>query len=183
MARPHESKRVCEHAEVGEARLTEGDGGTVPEGDGWFVLNGRDAPWLEREGMRRSCVFEGETRFPELGVNVNVLEPGRPSGLYHAEASQEDFLVLSGECDAVIEGEERRLRAWDFVHCPPGTLHSFVGAGDAPSVLLAVGARFAERGIRYEPTSLAPSVEEATSSARDAYAPYGHWQNDGSSPL
>jgi hypothetical protein len=43
--------------------------------------------------------------------------------------------------------------------------------------------RRGERGIRYEPTPLAPSVEEATSSARDAYAPYGHWRNDGSWPL
>ena len=29
--------------------------------------------------------------------------------------------VVSGEAALVVEGEERHLRAWDFVHCPPGT--------------------------------------------------------------
>ena len=180
---------------VGEARLEHVVTGLAPVSDGWFVVNAREAAWLRHDTFGLRCVFETggpiarsqdgveQRTFDQLGITLAVIAPGQPSTLYHAEASQEDFLVLSGECDAVIEGEERRLRAWDFVHCPPGTLHSFVGAGDAPSVLLAVGARFAERGIRYEPTSLAPSVEEATSSARDAYAPYGHWQNDGSSPL
>ena len=53
--------------------------------------------------------------------------------------------MLSGECLAIIEGEERPLRAWDFVHCPPGTEHIFVGAGDGPCVIFMAGAR-AHRG-------------------------------------
>jgi uncharacterized cupin superfamily protein len=170
------SRRFCEHGDVGEARLTEGDGGTVPEGDGWFVLNGREAPWLEREGMRRSCVFEGESRFPELGVNVNVLEPGRPSGLYHAEASQEDFLILAGECLLLIEREERLLRAWDFVHCPPGTEHVLVGAGTGPCVYVAVGARTGRSELRYPAAAFAQrhgaAVSEETTSPAEAYAPF-----------
>jgi uncharacterized cupin superfamily protein len=134
-----------------EAKRTQGKNGVVPEGEGWFVLNAREAPWAERDGMRRSCGFEGEVRFPELGMNVNVLEPGLPSGLYHAETHQEDFLILSGECLLLIEGEERRLGAWDFVHCPPGTEHVFVGAGSAPCVYVAVGARAGRPKLRYPP--------------------------------
>ena len=178
-----------------EARLEHVLTGLVPVTDGWFVVNARDAAWSRHDIFGLRCSFETsgpvarsqegieQLTFDQVGVGLAVVQPGEPSTLYHAEAGQEDFLVLSGACVAVIEGEERLLGAWDFVHCPPGTFHSFVGAGDGPCVLLAVGARFGERGIRYEPTPLAASVEEPTSSARDAYAPYGHWRNDGTSPL
>jgi uncharacterized cupin superfamily protein len=49
--------------------------------------------------------------------------------------------VLGGEGLLIVEGEERPLRQWDFVHCPPETRHVIVGAGDAPCVMLSVGAR------------------------------------------
>jgi uncharacterized cupin superfamily protein len=161
---------------VEEARLVESEHGLVPEGDGWFVLAARDAPWAERPGMRRSCAFEGEARFPQLGVNVSVLEPGRPSGMYHSEAGQEGFLILAGECLLLIEGEERRLRAWDFVHCPPGTEHVFVGAGSRPCVYVAVGARLAEHGLHYPAAELAQrhgaGVSAETRSPAEAYASF-----------
>jgi uncharacterized cupin superfamily protein len=57
------------------------------------------------------------------------------------QTEQEDFLVLAGESLLIVEGQERPLKQWDFVHCPPGTKHVFVGAGDAPCVLLAVSSR------------------------------------------
>ena len=79
--------------------------------------------------------------FSEFGINVSVLEPGSSNCLYHSESQQEAFLVLSGECTLLVDGEERPLRAWDFVHCPAGTEHVFVGAGEAPCVVLMVGAR------------------------------------------
>src|SRR5690349_18329817 len=80
-------------------------------------------------------------RFEQLGINIQVLEPGQPNCLYHRENAQEDFLVLFGECLVLIEGEELRLRAWDFVHSPAGTDHVFVGAGDGPCGILMVGFR------------------------------------------
>jgi uncharacterized cupin superfamily protein len=106
-------------------------------------------------------------RFGQLGVALAVLEPGRPSGLYHAESAQEDFLVLSGECVARVEGEERVLRQWDFLHCPPGTAHVFVG-GEEPCVLLMVGARTPAKTFEYP--------EHETSSPSEAYQGYPHWQ-------
>ena len=47
--------------------------------------------------------------------------------MYHWETDQEDFLVLAGEAVLIVEGEERPLRQWDFVHCPPETKHVIVG--------------------------------------------------------
>jgi uncharacterized cupin superfamily protein len=142
----------------------------------WFVVNAREAPWAEREGQRRSCSFEGETRFAQLGISVNVLEPGRPSGMYHSEDAQEDFLILAGECLLLIEDEEHPLRAWDFVHCPPGTEHAFVGAGSGPCVYVAVGARPGNQDLHYPAAEFAQrygaAVPEATSSPGEAYAKY-----------
>ena len=157
---------------VEEAGLRQGEHGLVPEGDGWFVLNARDSPWFERTGMRRSCTFEGE-RFSQLGVNVNVLDPGRPSGMYHSERAQEDFLVVAGECLLLVEGEERRLRAWDFFHCPAGTEHILVGAGSGPCVYVAVGARNGSSRLHYPANELArrhgAGVERDTTSPAEAY--------------
>jgi uncharacterized cupin superfamily protein len=35
--------------------------------------------------------------FPELGVNIRLLQPGQPAAMYHREGAQEACLVLSGE--------------------------------------------------------------------------------------
>ena len=119
--------------------------GLVPDGEGWFVLNLRDAVWRHADGRGAVCValddFEGERQFDQLGVNPFVLRPGEPMSMYHQEADQEDFLVVSGEAVLIVEGLERQLRAWDFVHCPPDTKHVIVGAGAGPCVVVAVGAR------------------------------------------
>jgi uncharacterized cupin superfamily protein len=129
-----------------ESRLTQTPGGKVPEGAGWFVLNAREARWRTGDfGVYTR--FEGEERFPHLGINIGVLQPGQPACYYHAENDQEDFLVLSGECLLLIEGQERRLQAWDFVHCPPWTEHVFVGAGSGPCAVLAVGARSGDQTV------------------------------------
>jgi uncharacterized cupin superfamily protein len=125
---------------VPEAPLRRTNGGSVPHGDGWFVLNAKEARWLGGS-LGRYTRFEGDHRFPQLGINIGVLDPGQPASMYHREREQEDFLVLSGECLLLIEGEERHLRQWDLVHCPADTEHVFVGAGDGPCAILAVGSR------------------------------------------
>jgi uncharacterized cupin superfamily protein len=126
---------------VPEAELAHTEHGLVPTSDGWFVLNAREARWRDRGGQGYSLAFDGDTDFPQVGVNLRVLGPGEPMAMYHWETDQEDFLVLAGEALLIVEGEERRLRRWDFVHCPAGTNHTIVGAGDAPCAVLAVGAR------------------------------------------
>jgi uncharacterized cupin superfamily protein len=159
-----------------EARLTPGENGLAPEGAGWFVLNARDAAWAEREGMRRSAVLEGDERFPEVGVSLSVLEPGKPSGLYHAEPHQEGFLILAGECLLLIEGEERRLGPWDYVHCPAGAEHVLVGAGSGPCVYIALGGRDGRPEYHYPASAFAATygaaAAEETASPREAYAAF-----------
>jgi uncharacterized cupin superfamily protein len=146
-----------------------------------FVANIRDLPWVHSEAFRSACVFESDERqFPFVGYTLAVLDPGTPSGLYHRENTQEDFLVLRGECVLLMNGEEHRCRAGDFVHCPPGTEHIFVGAGDGPCVIFMAGSRREDRELFYPRSELAlkhgAGVERETSSAKEAYAPFGHWQ-------
>ena len=132
-----------------ESKLEQTEYGFVPHGGGWYVLGMRDAVWRHVDGRGAVCCvlddFEGEPQSEQLGVNPFVLRPGEPMAMYHWEADQEDFLVVSGEAVLVIEGEERQLRAWDFVHCPPNTKHVIVGAGSGPCFVIAIGARSADR--------------------------------------
>ncbi|MFL5859663.1 MAG: cupin domain-containing protein [Solirubrobacteraceae bacterium] len=155
-----------------ESRLKDTAGGKVPEGAGWFVVNAREACWLTGD-FGAYTRFEGEERFPHLGINIGVLQPGQPASYYHAEDDQEDFLVLSGECLLLIEGQERPLKAWDFVHCPPWTEHVFVGAGDGPCAVLAVGSR-RSRDTVYPVSELAlrhrAGVTKRTRDPAEAYA-------------
>ena len=167
---------------VPESRLKSTEHGLVPEGDGWFVLNAREARWLHAPGRSAICEFEGpfegEQDFLQFGINISVLEPGVPMAMYHWEADQEDFLVLAGKALLIVEGEERPLRQWDFVHCPAGTKHVIVGAGDAPAVVLAVGARDQSTGADWGGYTVdeaalrhGAGVEQETTEASQAYAP------------
>lgn len=142
----------------------------------WFVLNAKDAVWAERAGMRRSAGFESDEWFQEFGINVSVLDPGKPSGLYHSEPHQEVFLILAGECLLLIDGEERRLGPWDYVHCPGGTEHVLVGAGSGPCVYVAVGGREGRPELYYPASEFAAKYGAAaareTTSPGEAYEPY-----------
>jgi mannose-6-phosphate isomerase-like protein (cupin superfamily) len=132
---------------VGEAELRQTDAGLVPASQGWFIMNARDARWFENPGRGISLPFTGvdeyeaETFFPMLGVAIRVVNPGEPTAIYDWETEQEDFLVLAGAGILIVEGEERPLRQWDFVHCPPETRHVVVGAGDGPCVILCASSR------------------------------------------
>ena len=157
---------------VPEAPITRTEHGLAPNGEGWFVLNAQEAKWVDGH-FGAYTRFEGEPRFPQLGFNIAVLAPGQPACYYHGENEQEDFLVLSGKCLLLIEGQERPLKQWDFVHCPPWTEHVFVGAGEGPCAILAVGTRLTNEVV-YPRSEVAlrhkAGVEKETREPREAYA-------------
>jgi uncharacterized cupin superfamily protein len=159
---------------VPEASLRATKYGLVPDRDGWFVLNARETRWRDYGPLGAACDFEGKRPFKQLGVNINVLHPGEPMSMYHREKNQEGFLVLSGECLLIVEGKERPLRAWDFFHCPGGTGHVIIGAGEGPAVVLAFGARGGRKGIVYLVATAAlahgAGVDEQTMKSAEAYA-------------
>jgi uncharacterized cupin superfamily protein len=165
-----------------EARMERDDNGLVAASEGWFAVNVREAAWVTSEKFGAACIFEGGAApFAQVGYTLCVLEPGQPNGLYHREGDQEDFLVLSGECVLIVEGQERRLGAWDFVHCPPLTDHIFVGAGDGPCVIFMAGARTHSGKTMYVRDEVAlrhgAGVETETPNSKEAYAPFAPWRS------
>jgi uncharacterized cupin superfamily protein len=159
-----------------EAEFTRNEAGWLePEGEGWYVLNAKDAKWSSNE-MGWYCNFEGAERFPEFGLNLNRLPAGAPMALYHHEPHQEGFLVLDGEAVLIIDGEEHPLKRWDYVHCAPGVSHVIIGAGNG-ALVLAVGARAAGMRATYPVDAAArkhgAGVDVETNDARETYAKFG----------
>jgi uncharacterized cupin superfamily protein len=139
-----------------------------------IIINIADA--AARSHSRRATLVEFEPddgQWPDLGVNVQIMQPGQPNCRYHSEPVQEDFLVLHGECLVILDGDERSLRQWDFVHCPAGTEHVFVGAGEGPSAVLMIGSR-REDAAQYTVSPVAAkydaSVKQETDDPAEAYA-------------
>jgi hypothetical protein len=75
--------------------------------------------------------------------------------------------------------DERAFR-WDFLHCPAGTEHIFVGAGDAPCVIFVAGAREHRGTVVHTTSEVAKrhgaAVETEKRSADEPYAPFPDWQ-------
>jgi uncharacterized cupin superfamily protein len=144
----------------------------------WHVRNVAETEWWvnEKFGARTKLVPHGS----RVGACIQVLQPGKPSTLYHRESEQEGFLVVEGECLLIVEGEKRLLRRWDYFHCAPGVTHSFVGAGEGPCVMVTLGARNEDATILYarDETALrhGAGVEQDTDTAGEAYAPFPKWE-------
>ena len=157
-----------------EAKIDDTEHGRVPADGGWHILNLSEMQWATVEGGGTWCGF-GSPAEPSdrIGIGVHVLWPGESPGFYHEESGLEGFLVLSGECIAVVEGEERRMGPWDYLHSPGGTRHITVGAGDGPCAILMYGTRTPDAGILYpvEPAAAkyGHSVATETESPKEAY--------------
>ena len=166
---------------VKEATAEETPYGRYVRSAGWFVLNLEEALAVRNE-EKGGAVYPLEPEaapFGDFGVNVRVLWPGEPNGLYHSESGQEGFLVLSGECTLVVEEEERPLRQWDYFHCPAGTRHVLVGAGDGPCAILMLGARPEVEELFYPVSEVA--AKHGASAPKDTDRPdeaYADWPGD-----
>jgi uncharacterized cupin superfamily protein len=154
----------------------------------WYVRNVRDAKWWDYGPAGYAALLIDDDD-PQIGVNLFVLELGQPMSMYHWEADQEGFLVLSGEALLIVEDEERPLRQWDYFHCPPKVPHTIVGAGNGPTAIVAIGARenaegdwggypYSEVAMRHN-----ASAEEETTDQEVAYTHFpkrveGEFQED-----
>ena len=161
-----------------EAEIEQTDEGKVPADGGWFILNLAEMAWETVPGLgvgvwRSFNPPDHDPGTPGIGVSVHVLQPGEAPGYYHAEEAQEGFVVLSGECIALVEGQERRMRQWDYLHSPPGTAHITIGAGDAPCAILMFGSPDPKRKVSWIADELAAehgwSVARTTSNGAEAY--------------
>jgi uncharacterized cupin superfamily protein len=163
-----------------EATSEETPYGRYVTSEGWFVLNLGEALAVRNE-EKGGAVYPIEPRdapFPDFGINVRLLTPGQPNALYHSEGVQEGFLVLSGQCTLIVEEEERQLGQWDYFHCPAGTPHVLVGAGDGPCAVLMIGKR-PDVELYYPKSDVA--AKHDASAANDTDVPdeaYADWPGD-----
>lgn len=152
--------------------------------DELLLVNLADAP--ARSHPRRATIIDFESDdapWPDTGVNIQVMQPGQPNCRYHSEPVQEDFLVLHGECIAIIDGEERSLRQWDFLHCPAEVEHVFVGAGDGPCAVLMVGSRRKDEA-HYPVNELAARYDASVTTETDEPAEaYADWRQEPWTPI
>ncbi len=157
-----------------EAQITAETHGAAITSPGWFILNAAEAQWHRSAKFGAWCSFEGPERFPQFGINLHLLAPGQPACHYHRENQQENFMILRGACDLLIDGKKRRLKQWDFVHCPPGVEHVFVGAGDEDCLILMTGGRQEPVEVHYprhEPAlEVGAGVAEPTDDPSVSYA-------------
>jgi uncharacterized cupin superfamily protein len=158
-----------------EAPVKDTETGKTVAGEGWFILNLAEASWERDSDLGVWCDLGApDAPFAQIGIGPHMLMPGQANGRYHAETAQEGFLVLAGECIAIVEGQERHLHQWDYLHCPPGTYHITVGAGDGPCVILMLGARSPGITTHYAVDETAArygaSVAKDTHSSKEAYA-------------
>jgi oxalate decarboxylase/phosphoglucose isomerase-like protein (cupin superfamily) len=65
------------------------------------------------------------------------------------------------------------MRQWDFLHSPPGTAHTTIGAGDGPCVILMFGGPDPSRKVEWIADETAArhgaSVEHTTGDSGEAY--------------
>ena len=166
---------------VNEASSEETPYGRYITSDGWFVLNLEEALAVrnEEKGGAAYPLEAREAPFSDFGVRVRVLSPGEPNALYHSENAQEGFLVLSGECTLIVEEEERPLRQWDYFHCPAGTRHIIVGAGEGPCAVLMIGARPEVEELHYPESEVAAKYgASATKTTDDPDEAYAEWPGE-----
>lgn len=149
-----------------------------------LIVNLADARALSHSRRATIIDFEPEDApWPDTGVNVQIMQPGQPNGRYHSEPVQEDFLVLQGECIVVLDGEERPLRQWDFLHCPAGTEHIFVGAGDGPCAVLMIGSRRKDEA-HYPVNDVAAKYDASVTTETDEPAEaYADWRQEPWRPI
>ncbi len=149
-----------------------------------FIINAAAAPAIGHSRRATIIAFEPQNEvWPDTGVNIQVMQPGQPNCRYHSEPVQEDFLVLHGECIVILDGEERPLQQWDFVHCPAGTEHVFVGAGDGPSAVLMIGSR-REDAAHYPVNDVAAKYDASVTKPTDEPAEaYADWRREPHHPV
>jgi hypothetical protein len=130
---------------VPESQLEKTEHGLVSKGEGWFVLNKRDAVWRHVDGRGASAslapISKASGNSSSSASIRSCSGSGRTDGHVPLEGRSGGLPRGVGEAVLIIEGEERQLRAWDFVHCPPNTKRVIGGAGSGPCFVIAVGAR------------------------------------------
>jgi uncharacterized cupin superfamily protein len=105
------------------------------KGEGWTVSSIEDLG--EGPGFRKVRSALGVTEF---GVNAIVLPPGYTSRRHYHERQQELYLVLSGEIELELDGDNHTLGPGGVARVDPSTVRSLRNTSESDeAVYFCVG--------------------------------------------
>ena len=81
---------------------------------------------------------------PRMSFALVAFQPGQDFQAHYHNVMEEDFLVLEGKVDIVVDGTVNTLTQGDFIHIEPGEVHYVRNAYDEPVKMVSCLAPFQE---------------------------------------
>ena len=83
-------------------------------------------------------------RGPRTHFAIAQYQPGEDYKAHYHAVMEENFFILEGEMDIVVDGTMYHLKAGDLMHLEPKEIHYVMNNSDAPVKLVATLAPFME---------------------------------------
>lgn len=81
---------------------------------------------------------------PRMNFAVVRFLPGEDFQAHYHNVMEENFFILEGKVDIVVDGKKNTLSAGDFIHIEPSEVHYVKNAYDAPVKMVSALAPFQE---------------------------------------
>lgn len=74
---------------------------------------------------------------PRMKFAVVQFQPGQDFPAHYHNVMEEDFFILEGEIDIVVDGVVNHLKAGDLIHIPPKEIHYCINNSKAPIKMIS----------------------------------------------
>lgn len=81
---------------------------------------------------------------PRMNFAVVQFQPGEDFKAHYHNIMEENFFILEGKIDIVVDGVVHHLQAGDFIHIEPGEIHYCFNPYDKPIKMISTLAPFQE---------------------------------------
>ena len=81
---------------------------------------------------------------PRMNFALVQFQPGEDFTAHYHNVMEEDFFILEGKVDIVVDGVVSTLEPGQFIHIEPGEIHYVKNAYDAPVKMVSTLAPFQE---------------------------------------
>lgn len=75
---------------------------------------------------------------PRLNFALVQFMPGQDFKAHYHNIMEEDFYILNGEIDIVVDGKVNHMHPGQFIHIEPGEIHYCVNNYDQPVKMVSV---------------------------------------------
>lgn len=81
---------------------------------------------------------------PRMNFAVVQFQPGQDFKAHYHTTMEEDFFILEGEIDIVVDGVINHLKAGDLIHIEPSEVHYCINNYDKPIKMISTLAPYQE---------------------------------------